>query len=231
MLIQSHEGYISILPALPEAWSASGSFSGLTARGGFEASAAWTNGNATEISITSNNGGDVSVKYFKLSTAKVTDSKGNAVAFTIDDRDIITFATEIGETYTITELSEKVDVEAPADLVYGADCKLTWKASSDAATYNVYRAVNSDASYTLVAEGVTGTSYTYIPTDLKTDDQLILRGTAVNEDGVESDGVRIVTWDFPVNESIEEAVQATNAAITEPLICELLEQYYVPSKD
>ncbi|MBO5868883.1 MAG: SGNH/GDSL hydrolase family protein, partial [Oscillospiraceae bacterium] len=82
----------------------------------------------------------------------------------------------------------------------------------DAATYNVYRAVNSQASYELVAEGVTGTSYTYIPTDLKAGDQLILRVTAVNADGVESTGVRVITWDIVVNEQDANAMLAANAA-------------------
>ena len=38
------------------------------------------------------------------------------------------------------------------------------------------------------------TTYTYEPTDLKEGDQLILRVTAVNADGVESDGIRTITW-------------------------------------
>ena len=52
MLIQSHEGYIHILPALPDAWS-NGSFNGLTARGGFTVSAKWENKRITEITVTS----------------------------------------------------------------------------------------------------------------------------------------------------------------------------------
>ena len=212
MLVQSHEGYISVLPALPEAWAATGSYSGLTARGGFEVGAAWKNGSATEISITSKNGGDVSVKYFNLSTAKVTDSQGNVVPFTADERDIITFATVAGETYTFTNLSEKVTVDAPSALTLTEGTNLSWKASPDAVSYNVYRAVNSQPTYELIAENVTGTTYAYVPTDLKAGDQLILRVTAVNADGVESTGVRVITWDFVVNEADAQAMQAANTA-------------------
>ncbi|MBR2311022.1 MAG: glycoside hydrolase N-terminal domain-containing protein [Oscillospiraceae bacterium] len=214
MLVQSHEGYISVLPALPEAWAANGSYAGLTARGGFEVGAAWTDGSATEITITSKIGGDAKVKYFMLSTAKVTDSKGNVVPFTVDERDIITFATEAGETYTISELTEKVTVDAPSALTLTNGTNMSWTASPDAASYNIYRAVNSQASYELIAEGVTGTSYAYVPTDLKAGDQLILRVTAVNADGVESTGIRALTWDFEINEADALAMQAANAAYT-----------------
>lgn len=213
MLVQSHEGYISMLPALPKAWS-TGNYKGLTARGGFEVDAAWEDGEATEFKVTSNNGGDCSVKYFNISTAKVTDSQGNAVSFTVDDRDIITFATEAGKSYTITNLSKKVVVEAPAELVLTNGTNMSWKASPDAASYNIYRAVNSQATYELVAEGVTGTSYAYVPTDLSAGDQLILRVTAVNADGVESTGIREITWDFQLNEADAAAMSAANEAYT-----------------
>ena len=51
MLIQSHEGYLHILPALPDEWK-NGSFYGLTARGGFTVSANWENKRISEITVT-----------------------------------------------------------------------------------------------------------------------------------------------------------------------------------
>jgi len=193
MLLQSHEGYIKVLPALPVQWN-TGSYKGLTARGGFEVDAIWENGNATEIAITSNAGLSCSVNQFRVSEATVKDSKGNPVAFTVDSADQITFATVKGETYYITGLQAKPAVEDATELTVSGNFDLTWKASPDAVRYNVYRAVNDQATYQLIAENVTETAYAYKPTDLTVGDQVILRVTAVNADGVESDGVRTVAY-------------------------------------
>ena len=56
MLIQSHEGYIHLLPALPASWK-NGSFRGLCARGGFTVSAKWQDGKLARAEITSKKGG------------------------------------------------------------------------------------------------------------------------------------------------------------------------------
>ncbi|MBQ8358324.1 MAG: hypothetical protein IJX37_00215, partial [Oscillospiraceae bacterium] len=211
MLLQSHEGYIKVLPALPEQWN-TGSYKGLTARGGFEVDVAWENCNATEVTITSNAGEKLSFNHFRVSTATVVDSKGNPVAITVDNEDQISFATVEGERYTITNLSAKPEVEAPADLTVTGQFQLTWKASPDAVSYKVYRAVNDQATYELVAENVTDTTYSYVPTDLKSGDQLILRVTAVNADGIESEGVRVITWNTINSEQDALAMQAANSA-------------------
>lgn len=61
MLIQSHEGYIELLPALPEEWK-SGQFTGLTARGGFTVDAKWENGKLTYVKIRSDAGERLKLK-------------------------------------------------------------------------------------------------------------------------------------------------------------------------
>jgi alpha-L-fucosidase 2 len=61
MLIQSHAGEVSLLPALPKAWS-DGSFRGLRARGGLEVDLAWRGGKAAEATLRSTTGGTYRVR-------------------------------------------------------------------------------------------------------------------------------------------------------------------------
>ncbi len=61
MLVQSHRGFIQILPALPAAW-ADGRFKGLCARGGFEIDAAWKAGRVVELRVRSKVGGKLRLR-------------------------------------------------------------------------------------------------------------------------------------------------------------------------
>ena len=60
MLLQSDNGRIELLPALPVAW-ADGDVSGIRARGGFELSMKWRRGDVTEATIKSARGGTATV--------------------------------------------------------------------------------------------------------------------------------------------------------------------------
>jgi len=61
MLLQSHDGAIDILPALPDDWE-KGSISGLKVYGGFEVSFAWENNKVQKITIKSNLGGNCRIR-------------------------------------------------------------------------------------------------------------------------------------------------------------------------
>jgi alpha-L-fucosidase 2 len=62
MLLQSHNGVIRLLPALPSAWS-EGCVRGLKARGGFECDINWSEGKLTQALIRSDKGGNANLLY------------------------------------------------------------------------------------------------------------------------------------------------------------------------
>ena len=80
MLLQSHEGRIALLPALPTNWPA-GSVTGLRARGGFTVDMFWTNGLLTAATIHSANGTNCVIQYGSQ-TIQTNISLGGSVQFT-----------------------------------------------------------------------------------------------------------------------------------------------------
>jgi alpha-L-fucosidase 2 len=86
MLMQSHNGFIDLLPALPNVWS-NGSVKGLVARGGFEVNIEWQKNLVTAAEINSLNGGDCVIKTlhpFKVENVTSSlkkESSGYLLAF------------------------------------------------------------------------------------------------------------------------------------------------------
>lgn len=76
MLLQSHMGFIQLLPALPDAWR-NGSVTGICAKGNFEVSISWKEGKLEKATFLSKSGAPCKVKYgddelmFKTTKGKI----------------------------------------------------------------------------------------------------------------------------------------------------------------
>lgn len=100
MLLQSHEGYIAPLPALPSAWK-NGKYTGLVARGNFEVSVEWKNGKAVALEIHSRSGETCRIRYQGIGKAVLTDKIGKTIRSKEIGPDKIEFKTELGNVYKI----------------------------------------------------------------------------------------------------------------------------------
>lgn len=96
MLLQSHAGYIHILPALPSSWF-EGEIDGIRARGNFEVSIVWKDRKLKNGTVKSHLGGECAMKY-DGKIILVTDEEGNEVKTEFQDG-ITRFVAEKGKTY------------------------------------------------------------------------------------------------------------------------------------
>jgi alpha-L-fucosidase 2 len=97
MLLQSHEGYIHLLPALPVAWS-EGEVKGLKARGGFEVGMEWKNGTLASAAITPSQSG--TCRILAGINIKVTCGEREIHAEAVGNG-FFTFEGEAGKVYKI----------------------------------------------------------------------------------------------------------------------------------
>lgn len=63
MLMQSHDGALHVLPALPDAW-ATGAVKGLVARGGFVTDMKWSHAELSEVRVHSRLGGNLRIRSY-----------------------------------------------------------------------------------------------------------------------------------------------------------------------
>jgi len=77
MLMQSYDGFIYLLPALPTVWD-KGEIKGLVARGGFEMDIKWSQNKVEKVIIKSRNGGNCRLRSLTPLTGKgLIDAKGD----------------------------------------------------------------------------------------------------------------------------------------------------------
>ena len=100
MLLQSQQGYLRLLPALPTQWH-TGSFKGLKARGAFVVDVAWKDHAVTRVSIRSLKGHSCRVRNSRsFRTVKVLCS-GKEIPHQRSSFNSIEFETEVAKTYAL----------------------------------------------------------------------------------------------------------------------------------
>lgn len=100
MLLQSHEGFIYPLPALPKAWH-TGSVSGLKAIGGFEVDIRWANMALQSVELKSLLGEVATLNLNANLLISITDSNGKKIKHKALNKGLISFPTKANTSYTI----------------------------------------------------------------------------------------------------------------------------------
>ena len=180
MLLQSHDGYIRILPALPRAWAKKGSFKGLVARGAFEVDVTWENGTAKEITVTSKVGGTCAIRYPRIEEGMLQGATAET------EENLLRFDTEAGKSYRITDIPMAIVTKKPKHLwIFGN--KWYWFAQKGV-TYRLYRNTDDAPDYELLA-AVRGGTY---PVDIPCGKEYVMyRLTAQKPGERESEGTVI----------------------------------------
>ena len=192
MLLQSHEGYIAPLPALPAAWK-KGNYKGLVARGNFEVAASWDNGQATAFEIKAKVGGECYIYYPNISKAIITDaSDDKKLSFKKLNIDLISLQTSKEEVVRINNIPFIHKMTPPDTLLAkqldDKTVELSWGALNKTDLYNIYIAKGNSPIYQMLASNQKGESYQFSADNIYKLGRCTFKITKVGKDGRESVG-------------------------------------------
>jgi alpha-L-fucosidase 2 len=103
MLLQSHMGYIELLPALPSVWP-QGYIRGIKARGAFVLDIEWSGGSLVKADILSQKGSLCRI----YSSEDLVVTRGSRKVKTKRDGNVISFKTKKGKIYTVKPAKNKM---------------------------------------------------------------------------------------------------------------------------
>jgi alpha-L-fucosidase 2 len=184
MLLQSHEGYVNVLPALPAAWG-TGSFEGLVARGNFTVGASWKDAHVERITVKSNKGGRLCLRYPQIAHAAIKDERGALVEFERLSDDRIAFESRGGASYVCDAIPAVGIVVPPESIKVEAESlTVSWNGRvDDAVRYNVYRNTKSAPVYEKIADRIEGCSFNDKTIAFAAEDYITYKVTACRADG------------------------------------------------
>jgi alpha-L-fucosidase 2 len=167
----------------------------LVARGNFEVSAKWKNGQAKSFDIRSKAGEKCSIFYPNIGKAIITSTAGKKVNYTKESDNLIRFSTTKGAVYHIDSIPEHSTIATPTGLqIVKRDpnaITLIWDKNPDVFGYNVYVAFDQSPVYEKVASNLTDNRFVFKHPKLLSSIRYTIKVTATDKGGRESQGTMV----------------------------------------